>query len=701
MPKLTEQQKATLKAHLEAGGSVGMALPPGVEASTGAAADASASERGSRISGGDKTTPSTSRGNSLLRGTMMGLGDAVNPAAQFIMDRLAFTPSPIDANLGETVGSDTGIPAATDRIGKDLEHFGRGVGGSIPFAPLAAAGAPAVGLSAPGGAALELGVGGLAGLAQGELTDAGHPNLGMAGGLAMGAVANPAAAVSGVAARKGASNLIDSVRLMTPEALAMARANELSRGAMVRGSSEVKRRVGDIPATIDELRRRITQSAESGLPHAASSRQIVEGMPNGRGGRFFTDAERNLTTTDVDYAREASVRFADNADALARRWDRLAPGDPDFDTFLASYDEGSNLRDAAERQAWAEAMGGEQPQFGTADMVGKAKQIVGSAYFKSADVPGSITKLANGEMTRMDLPRFQELRSVLLGVIRDARRTGLSKDKHAAAMAADMLEMMGNKMDEFARNDPTGKSEAWARARQLTVENKALYDPDSPVIRTLDRGGKAQNLFEVMRRATGRKGNRTNPVEEAQRLVRIAEQTPGGMENLRALAAEDLFREGFNPTAVRQPEKILRRNEEMYRVIFGEHYDEALQLVDLAQLHTRGEAGTAAEAYRTGSGVSPAAFLFGLAKSARNPVQAAVEGAMKLTGKSNARELEWQKIVRTSIEQPEFLRVLLEMPTERALPEWQVNWRRLVAASSAREASKAAARRTAFKREES
>src|SRR5262249_34235793 len=162
------------------------------------------------------------------------------------------------------------------------------------------------------------------------------------------------------------------------------------------------------------------------------------------------------------------------------------------------------------------------------------------------------------------------------------------------------------------------------RARQITAENKAFYDPDSPVIRSLESGGKSKNLFETLRRARGRRGNRTNPVQEAQRLVRIAEQTPGGMENLRALAYEDLFAEGLNANAVRAPERIMRRNEEMYRVVFGEHYDEALELVDLARLHTRGEAGTAAEAYRTGSGVSPAAFLFGVAKSARNPVQAAV-----------------------------------------------------------------------------
>jgi hypothetical protein len=139
----------------------------------------------------------------------------------------------------------------------------------------------------------------------------------------------------------------------------------------------------------------------------------------------------------------------------------------------------------------------------------------------------------------------------------------------------------------------------------------------------------------------------------------------------------------------------MRRNEDMYRVIFGDHYDDAVRLVELSRMHTRGAVGTSAEAYKTGSGVSPAAFLFGLAKSATNPVQAAVEGAMKITGKKTARELEWQKVVRTAIENPEFLRVLLEMPTTRSLPEWQASWQKLLAKSSARSAARSAVQRNA------
>lgn len=652
------------------------------------------SEMATPIGGVGIDPKAPNRAGTAARGVARGLADVVDPAAQFILDRLAFTPGPIDASTSRQVG-DAVAPAPTDSLGRGIESFGRGVGAAIPFAPLAASGAPMLGIGRGPAVAGELIAGGLSGLAQDELTEAGSPNLGMAAGVVLGGAANPAAGVVGTAARRGGTAAVDTVRRMTPEALALARANDLSRGAMVRGSSEIKRRTPDVAATINELRRRAAQGQQANMPASASSRQILEGMEHGRGGRFFTDAERNLTTSDVDYATGSARRYADNADELARRWEGIASGDPDYDRFITSYDEGADVLKQEERALWSSVREGDRPVFNTADMVTQAREIAGSAYFKRANVPGSISLLSNAQspMTTMDLDRFQELRSVLLGVVRDARRTGLSADKHAADMAGRMLDTMQGKMDEFARLDPTGKSSQWQAARARTLDNNTFYDINSPVIRTLESGGKAKNLFSTLRSAKGKRGSRTSPAEEAQRLVRIAEQSPGGMENLRALAAEDLFAEGFNPSATRMPDKVLRQNEEMYRVVFGDQYDQALELIDLARLHTRGSPGIAAEAYRTGSGVSPASFLFGLAKGAQNPVAASVEGAMKLVGKQNARDLEWQRIVRTAVEQPDFLRVLLEMPTEAALPAWQVQWRQLVARSSAREAARAGARR--------
>lgn len=624
------------------------------------------------------------------RGLVRGVTDLVDPAAQFILDRLAFTPEPIDANLSENVGREV-APDPTDSLGRGIESFSRGVGTGIPAAPFAAAGAPMIGLSRGAGVASELAAAGLGGLAFDDLSEAGYPNLAMAAGMVIGSGGNPIAGAANTAARRGAST-VNAMRKMTPEALAAAEARGLSRGAMVRGSSEMKRRTPDVVETLNELRRRAAQTSRAGMPSQPSSRQIMESMEFGRGGRFFTDEEIQLTRTDVDYQRDAARRYADNAQELANRWETMSRVDPDFGAFIENYDEGAKARDLIERDTWKAAMGGELPRFNTADMVNRAKEIKGSTVFKSGDVPTAIKQLADGSMTTMDLGQFQELRSVLLGVVRDAKRTGLSADEHAASMASDMLEMMGRKIDEFASTDLTGKSEAWTNARRLTLENKEFYDADSPVIRALDKGGQAKNLFSVMRKATGRKGNRTNPVEEAQRLVRIAEQSPGGMENLRALAAEDLFANGFNPTATKVPDKILRQNEDMYRVIFGDDYDQTLELLDLSRLYTKGSAGTAAESYRTGSNVSPAAFMMGLARNATNPIAAAVNGTIEAAAKQTGKQLEWQKIVRTAIEEPEFLRILLEMPTEAALPAWQIRWKQLVARSSAREAARSAAR---------
>lgn len=640
------------------------------------------------VSGPRSDPDAPSRIGSLVRGVDLGMGEFTDRPARYVLEKMGLETGEEGGGISRT------IPEPTDALGKGIQSFGRGVGMAVPFAPLAAAGAPALGLSRGAAVAAELFAGGAAGLGQDELADAGYPNLAMAGGIALGAGGGPAA-VAGTSARRAGGAALDSVRLMTPEARAMARTNDLSRGAMVRGSSEIKARTPDVAATINELRRVAAQGARANLPAPPSSRQVTEGMEFGRGGRFYTDAERTLTTTDPFYAARSARNYADNATEIARRWDALSTESPDYARFLTSYDEGADVLKRQERALWSAVGEGDMPVFDTADMVSKAEEIAGSAYFKKGNIPAAIGLLSKSDspMTKMDLPRFQELRSVLLGVVRDARRTGLSGDKHAAAMAGDMLDMMGDKMDDFARVDPTGKSAQWQAARAATLENSQFYDIGSPVIRTLEAGGQPKNLFSTLREAKGRRGARTNPAQEAQRLVRIAEQSPGGMENLRALAAEDLFSQGFNPSATRTPGNVLRRNEEMYRVVFGDSYDQALELIDLSRLHTRGSPGVAAEAYRTGSGVSPAAYMFGLAKGATNPVAAMVEGTLKMAGKRNAKDVEWQRIVRTAIEQPEFLRVLLEMPTEAAVPAWVVNWKRLVARSSARETARAGARR--------
>lgn len=690
MPRLTPEQVRALRANAERTGVIGRPDAAEFNRAQRQSADQRSAQRGPSMF---EPPDHPSRLGSFARGVVEGTGDLVSGPAQFIADRLAFTPSPVDVTgTGRNVAEQAGLPEATDRLGRTIEGAGRGVAYTLPTLPAAVAAGPAVGLSPVVAGAMELGAGGLAGASEEQLNESGHPLLAAAAAIGAGGAAQPLAAGAGTAARRGAARVIDTARVMTPEARAAAHALEVSPGSMVRGASEVKRRTPDVVAAINELRRRATQAERFGLPARLSSRQIMEGMDYGRGGRFFTDAEIQLTRTDPDYATSAARAYSDNAEYLARRWEGLSNVDPDIGEFIMRYDEGADAHKLAEREAWAAVREGDRPVFNVADLKRRAAEIIGGTEFKASDVPGALKMLADRTSPYMSLDRFQELRSVLLGVVRDARLKPESANKHAASMASEVLDLMQSKMDDFARLDTTGKSAEWARARALTLENNDLYSVNSPIIRMLEAGGTERNLFTTLRNAKGRRGARTNPIQEARRLVRIAEQTPGGMENLRALAAEDLFRNGFNPSGTRRPDELLRQSEGMYREIFGDRYDEAVELLDMSRLATRGSAGTAAEAYRVGSNVSPAAFMMGLAKSATNPVQAAVEGAIKLVGKQTGKDLEWQKIVRTAIENPEFLRVLLEMPTERSLPAWQVRWRQLLAKSSKREIARTSAR---------
>ena len=354
-------------------------LTPEAEARSRAAADAGAAQRSGASSGANP--PSTSRGNSALRGAATGAGA--------ILDTLALPGSLVTAGLdrlrpilgaapmtemeaapgfGDRFAAATGIPAASDRLGTDIERFSSGVVQSVPFAPLAASGAPVLGLNPSTGAGLELLFGGLAPVASEPLAEEGHPYLAMGAGALVGGASGGASA-AGSAARKAATRQVDKFRYMTPEAAALARQQELSRGSVVRGSSEIKRDIPDVPAMINEFRMRMAQAESAGLPHMPSSRQIAENMSNSRGGRGLTEAEMMLTTTDRDYRREAARRFADNAEFLSTKWDELNPVEPNFGTFLDDYDDVRRARETQEREAWNRFREGDRPQFNTADLV--------------------------------------------------------------------------------------------------------------------------------------------------------------------------------------------------------------------------------------------------------------------------------------------------------------------------------------------
>lgn len=688
-----------------------------------------------------------SRIGSFARGAMKRLGTYADTAMDM---RQNLTPSMETIKRGATIdygpridqgvratADDLGALKATDQLGVSLERAGEYTVDAAAMLPFAVASAPALGVSPVALGAAELGMSGLGGFASGELEQAGHPMLGTAAALGLGfATRGPAGAMTLTGSRM--NDAYRHIRQMTgPVSRYMQRVGmqgQVSRRALVGGAEELLRRVPDRRVFQNAMRRgvKINERLRSVDPDAGvRTRQLADDIEFDLGGPWFAHMDENLSKTNIEYGTATARRRGLSLRTLAQEWDDLGGDEAaDFVMFLDDYDEGQRLMKGQERDAWEllRTKGGEVPEFDIAGIQKDLDGVLGNLTFKESQdaVPGVLKELA-GKVddslmwledadggpqvlrTSLTLPEFQEARSILLGVVRDSKSPMATKEmKRAASFAIPVLEEMQSKMDDWASLDTTGKSLEWLEARRLTLELKDLYDLDSPIIRVAERGGTQKNLFTALRSGTGKPGSRTTPLNEAKRLVRIAQQTERGPENLRRMALQDILSEGLNGRGLTTAKRRLRdpNTEEMYRLVLGERqlpdgstvnvYDKALELMEETTIASRGKAGTPAQAVSTGSGVGAAEQVFSLAKAANEPIPG-LELTKKLLASPEFDKLDIEQswVLMTLLDDPQFALLLSEMPVEATSPAWRLQWHQLLKKAGSKGTAARSAARTA------
>lgn len=625
------------------------------------------------------------------RGAMFRAADLTNFAAEKTLGVNVMD----EQGIQDAVTQTTGIQPPYERTGKAFQEAGSWMTDAGLISPFIAAGAPAAGLSPALSVLAELGFSGLGGATSSMLSDEqGNPTIpGMVAATALGFPASGAARVArrGIEEARFAMRGVDQV---PAAAASYLKELEVSPRAIVRESSDIKRRIPDLPETIERLKwgERLNESIPG---DGASTRQLIDTMPDDIGGPWISHMDESISRSDIEYGTQAAKRRAMFIRHVAKEWEKIGGGEDaaDYFQFLSKYDEGSSSLKTQERSAWNLVREGESPTFDISDIQDEIRKVTSGIKYtedKKA-IPSVFRDWLNPKIfgtpekelsSTISLNELQEARSIMLGIVRDSKMAGAtSVDRRSAALVTPILEKINAKVDGWAAVDETGKSLEYLRAKALTRSNKDLYDLDSPVIRVLEQGGQERNLFTAMRNAKGKVGNRMSPASEAERLMRIADQTPGGVENLQRMAVEDLWNAsgGFSASGARSPIKILQKNEEAYRVVLGDQYDRAMELLEMSQIATRGKAGTANQAMSVGSGVSPAQFLFGIAEMATNPVGVVGDVAATIKEAGVAKDLLMQqRIMRKALEDPSFMRILLEMPTDVAVPAWKVRWTQLV-----------------------
>jgi hypothetical protein len=480
---------------------------------------------------------------------------------------------------------------------------------------------------------------GLGGYAESQI---GEETPGMTGplvGAGVSLVADPFGTASGGVAKKVGQGIVRGIRASraieggTEAARYMARTG-LSAETMLDASGELKRRTPDIEAAKTALRRsmdtfgsideRIAAArAASGEfadePVGVTTRQVYEAIPSNRGGGSLAQMDEALSS-QIDRSTLRARNRADVIDALESRFESVSPVEANYENVLSNYETGRRAAFQNERSAWRAIRSQDQPAFD----IGSAKQAAAdlsdtakAEIFQQRDVPQIVRDLVDPETPDVvEFGAFQALRSELLEIVRDGAAYNADKQARSAARhARSLLEDVNRIADDFTDAEVPGMGADWLEARRLTKENRELYDPDSPVVRVLEQGGTQGNLLSGIRTARGRSGKRMTPVDEARRAVRMAEQTPNGLEDLRAVAIDDLWKEGFDPGKTRRPLSVLKTNEDVYREILGnDTYDEVVNILEATRVAVTGRGETAAKAMSVGSGVQDPRAIFSIAR---------------------------------------------------------------------------------------
>lgn len=628
------------------------------------------------------------------------VGRELNAKGDAMARRFGLTPSgdaPRERSFTERFQTATGIPAAVDRTGENLEAAGSGLALAPVTIPMAIAAAPALGVAVPTAIAADLGLSALSGVVSRETEAAtGSPMLAMAAGALTGGPQNTVARTGQrIATHTGIQAARGVEALMTPAARALADSGGHRPRTMVEVARQFKSELPDIEAARQVLAEADAINQTSGVPGGITTRQALESLPNNRGGAVAAHMEERLSRTVPEFGTARSRRRADVLDWTEEQLDELAVDDAGtaYGYALADGDYEDQLARAAERSAWNAVHASEKPSF---DMTGA--QVAALDAIQSAKLTDDIAAIpttfrdildprkfqdpTGNLLSTFSLDDFQAVRSNLLATVREASTNPSKATEAAARHARNVLDAMGAEFDRVATADTTGKSLQYRQALDITRERNRLWDPRSPVIQAMSRGGSPSSLFSAMRNATGRKGARIRPVDEARRLVEIYSGDEAALDNLRRIAIRDLYNAGTgNPLTNAAPRKILDQHEQTYRVLLGDDlFERVHRRLSIARMASTGKAGTSGQVNATGSGVAGEEILTHATEAGgalfSGNVGTAAKGAVKAGSAATLgriaarRQREFDALRRLVAEDPGTAVTLIDLPVDPAIPGW-------------------------------
>lgn len=315
----------------------------------------------------------------------------------------------------------------------------------------------------------------------------------------------------------------------------------------------------------------------------------------------------------------------------------------------------------ATREAWAAVPFDSIPKMPTSKLTAaKAKVLASLEVANEKDLPAefaAVDEIAKRFGARTPLTEVQALRSRLLEVQRDARRFGATRqDRNAARLAGQLLEPIESMIDETERaaqgvtkyRDALAATAAYKRDFRDSVAERLLLEPK-----------ESKHFVGSLLSLNQRERLRVLGAMDGEQRADVARLV------VAHVMGDELGQVGLK-TSLNQ----WRSNRAALESVLGAaRYSQGKRLLEYARTADFGRAGTQAASQGTGSAVPslPGLLSKGI-ESATSPRRAFNEGLDWLHQASGKKHIELIKLALLDVE---FGKLMLELPTQKGLAEWQ------------------------------
>lgn len=408
----------------------------------------------------------------------------------------------------------------------------------------------------------------------------------------------------------------------------------------------------------------------------STGKDTVAGLTDGEPGLAFR--ENAMARSDSGFRNLLAGRKDAVLSSIEADFDAIRPNGS-IEVVTNTFEVAQEVSDRSASGLWDLVDLNSMPQIDTAPLKEAANEVIRRV---GKDHPEFIPDEARKILAMPDTIPASRLQTFRSGMLRNFRLSSRGTAETAATARAEHMGPILGAFQKAVDELPEGGSRAYREARDATRRHYELFDGRSVAVAALNSMSEGR---AIARRLRGSK----RPAQEAERVLRIMEQSPGGADSFRRVLIDELTDEGLGNKSVGQMTRELRQHSKFYRTAFGEEkYGQMRDVLRKLRMAQTGSAATTAAAEKTGSGLNSVSgairglqALMGSGHAAGEAVQAVAHAGAYIDQLMLNRD-----VMKEFMLDPESGIIILQAPDPKTLPVWTATFDMIVARALSRRA---------------